>query len=154
MDLAKFVKEKYGIDLPSAPKPGGIYSPIRRVGNLVYLSGQTSTIDGVLQYKGRVDEDLSVEEGQKAAQLCALNLLAVLNDYLDGHIERVKQIVQLVGFVRSSKDFTMQPQVVNGASQVFHDVFGDSGLAARIALGTNELPGGAPVEVLVIAEIE
>ena len=154
MDIKKFVIEKYGMELPPAPTPGGIYSPVRQVGNLLYLSGQTPTINGVLEYKGKVDRDLSVEEGQKAARLCALNLIAVLNDYLDGHLERVKQIVQLVGFVRSSEDFAMQPQVINGASQVFFDVFGNDGLASRLAIGTNELPGGAPVEVLLTVEIK
>ncbi len=154
MSIEQILKDKYDLKIPMPPKPGGVYSPIRQTGNLLYVSGQTPSVDGKLQYEGVVGKDLSVEEAQQAARVCALNLLAVLNDYLGGDLTRVKQLVQLVGFVRSAEGFGSQPQVINGASQLFADIFGDSGLASRIALGTSELPGGAPVEIMIIVEIQ
>lgn len=154
MDVETIIREKYGCTLPDAPKPGGIYSPVCPAGNLLFLSGQTSTVNGELKYKGIVGKDFTVEQGQDAARICAFNLLAALKGYLDGDLDRVKRIVQLIGFVRSSEGFSSQPQVINGASQVFLDIFGENGLPARIALGTNELPGGAPVEVMIIVELK
>lgn len=154
MDIEKRLKEKYGVELPDPPKPGGIYSPVVQTGNLLFLSGQTPTINGNLKYKGIVGQDYSIEEGQEAAKICALNLLSALKSWLNGDFSRVKQIVQLIGFVRSAEGFGAQPQVINGASQLFADLFGEAGLPARIALGTNELPGGAPVEVMIVVEIQ
>jgi endoribonuclease L-PSP len=154
MDIDAIIRVKYGVELPDPPKPGGIYSPVCPAGNLLFLSGQTSTRNGELQYRGIVGKDYTIEQGQDAARICALNLLAALKGYLDGDLSRVKRVVQLIGFVRSAEGFGAQPQVVNGASQVFLDVFGENGLPARIALGTNELPGGAPVEVMIIVEVE
>lgn len=154
MDIEAIIWEKYGVELPDPPKPGGIYSPVCPAGNLLFLSGQTPTVNGTLRYSGVVGEDCTIEDGQDAARICAFNLLAALKGYLNGELSRVKRLVQLVGFVRSAEDFTAQPQVINGASQVFLDVFGENGLPARIALGTNQLPGGAPVEVMITVEIE
>ena len=154
MSIESILEEKYGMKIPDTPKPGGIYSPVRRVGNLLYLSGQTPTVNGVLAYTGVVGRDLSIEDGQKASQLCALNLLAALKSYLEGDLSRVRKIVQLVGYVRSAENFGAQPQVINGASQIFADLYGQAGLASRLALGTSELPGGAPVEVMIVVEID
>lgn len=153
MNADQIIKEKYGVEIPAPSKPGGIYSPVCPAGNLLFLSGQTATVNGELKYRGVVGKDYSVEEGQEAARLCAFNLLAALKDYLNGDLSKVKRIVQLVGVVRSAEGFSAQPQVINGASQVFLDVFGENGLPARIAFGTNELPGGSAVEVMIIAEV-
>lgn len=154
MDIEKILLEKYNITIPNAPTPGGVYSPARQVGNLLYLSGQTPTENSVLRYIGSVGDEFEIEEGQAAARMCALNLLSVLKSYLNGDFSRVKQIVQLIGYVRSAEGFGSQPQVINGASQLFVDIFGEAGCASRLALGTNELPGGAPVEVMIIVEIQ
>lgn len=153
MDIDAIIRVKYGVELPDPPKPGGIYSPVCPAGNLLFLSGQTSTRNGELQYRGIVGKDYTIEQGQDAARICALTFWRH-DGYLDGDLSRVKRVVQLIGFVRSAEGFGAQPQVVNGASQVFLDVFGENGLPARIALGTNELPGGAPVEVMIIVEVE
>lgn len=152
MSPEQILREKYGLTLPPPPAPGGIYSPVRRVGNLLYLSGQTCTENSVPKYIGTIGGNLTVEEGQAAAQLCALNLLSALKAALNGDLSRVKQIVQLVGYVRSAPNFGAQPQVINGASQLLKDLFGEAGLASRLALGTNELPGGAAVEIMLVVE--
>lgn len=153
MDIERILLEKYNATIPAAPMPGGIYSPARQVGNLLYLSGQTPTENGILRYVGSVGDQLEIEAGQAAARMCALNLLAVLKSYLNGDFSRVKQVVQLIGYVRSAEGFGAQPQVINGASQLFIDIFGEAGRASRLALGTSELPGGAPVEVMIVVEI-
>ncbi|BFJ85548.1 RidA family protein [Ruthenibacterium sp. CLA-JM-H11] len=153
MNAEQILKEKYGLEIPAPPKPGGIYSPACRTGNLLYLSGQTCTENGVPKFTGTVGDTLTIEEGQKAAQLCALNLLSVLKAALDQDLSRVRRIVQLIGFVRCQPDFCDQPQVINGASQLFKDLFGEDGMPSRMALGTNALPGGAAVEILLVVEI-
>ena len=154
MDVKEILKTKYNLEMPNPPKPIGVYRPFARVGNVLYLSGQTSTRDGQLIYKGVVGKDYTVEEAQVAARICALNLLAVLNDCLEGELSRVKQIVQMVGYVRSAEGFGEQPAVINGAAQLFADIYGEAGIPSRLALGTNELPGGAPVEVMIVAELK
>lgn len=145
--------EEMGLTLPEAPKPGGVYVPSKRVGDLIYISGQTPTIAGKHQVVGVLGEDLTVEDGQKAAQICALNILSVLKAEL-GDLDKVKQFVQVIGFVRSGKGFGKQPQVINGASELFRDLYGDAGLATRLAIGTNEIPGGAAVEILAVVQAE
>ena len=154
MDVKELLKSKYGLELPNPPKPIGVYRPISQVGNVLYLSGQTSTRDGQLLYKGVVGKDYTVEEAQVAARICALNLLAVLYEYLEGDLSQVKQVVQMVGYVRSAEGFGDQPAVINGAAQLFVDVYGEAGIPSRLALGTNELPGGAPVEVMAVVELK
>lgn len=145
--------KEMGLQLPGVAQPGGLYAFTRRVGNLVYVSGQTPDIDSVLQYEGVVGADMSVETAQKAAQLAALNILAVLKVEL-GDLDRIEQFVQLMGYVRSAPGFGDQPKVINGASQVFKDLWGDKGVGTRVALGTNELPEGSPVEILAIVQIK
>lgn len=151
--VEEVLRIKYGYELPNAPTPIAVYRPAVQTGKLLYLSGQTSTKDGELLYSGVVGRDYTVEQGYKAAQIAAINLLAVIRDCLDGDFSRVKKIVQLIGYVRSAEGFADQPAVVNGASQLFADVFGEAGIGSRLALGTNELPGGAPVEVMLIVEL-
>ena len=154
MNVETILMENYGLTLPVPPKPVALYKPVRQAGNLLFLAGQTATIDGKLLHPGVLGSTLSVEEGILSARLAALNLLAVLNEYLDGALERVSQIVQLTGYIRSAPGFGAQPAVLNGASELFYTVFGDNGIAARAALGTNELPGGASVEVMAVVELK
>lgn len=141
-----------GLELPPVADPAGLYVYTRRVGNLVYVSGQTPDINSVLQIKGVVGETLSLEEGKKAAKLSALNVLSVLKREL-GDLDRVKQFVHLTGFVRCAKDFEDHPQVINGASELFRDLYGEAGVGTRIALGAYELPEGAATEITTIVEV-
>lgn len=144
---------KLGIELPPAPKPVGLYKPIVVVGNVAYLSGHGPLkSDGTL-IQGRLGDGMSIEDGQAAARQTALAMLATLRFAL-GTLDRVTRVVKLLGFVRSTDAFDQQPQVINGCSQLFADVFGpDQGIGARSALGTNSLPGGIAVEIEGIFEI-
>ncbi|MCA9156711.1 MAG: RidA family protein [Planctomycetales bacterium] len=144
---------KLGIELPPAPKPVGLYKPIVVVGNVAYLSGHGPLkSDGTL-IQGRLGDDMSIEQGQAAARQTAMAMLATLRFSL-GTLDRVTRVVKLLGLVRSTDAFDQQPQVINGCSQLFADVFGpDQGIGARSAMGTNSLPGGIAVEIEGIFEI-
>jgi len=144
---------KLGIELPPAPKPVGLYKPIVVVGNVAYLSGHGPLkSDGTL-IQGRLGDGMNIEQGQAAARQTAMAMLATLRFSL-GTLDRVTRVVKLLGLVRSTDDFDQQPQVVNGCSQLFADVFGpDQGIGARSAMGTNSLPGGIAVEIEGIFEI-
>ena len=142
-----------GIDLPAAPSPAANYVPFVRSGALLFISGQVPVEDGRLPYVGVVGKDISLEQGQAAARLCAINILAQAKAALDGDLDRVKRCVRLGGFVRSSADFTEQPEVVNGASNLMVEAFGEAGKHARAAVGTNALPRGVAVEVEAIFEV-
>lgn len=144
---------KLGIELPPAPKPVGLYKPVVVVGNLAYLSGHGPLrSDGTL-IKGRLGDDMDLEGGQAAARQTALAMLATLKFAL-GSLDRVTRVIKLLGLVLSVDAFDQQPQVINGCSQLFADVFGpDQGIGARSALGTNSLPGGIAVEIEGIFEI-
>lgn len=152
MTVEEILKEKYNLEIPAPAKPAGLYTPVVQTGNLVYVSGQTPIRDGKLLFKGKVGRELTVEQGQEAARYAALNCLALLKAYL-GDLGKVKRFVQVLGFVRSAEDFGDQPAVMNGASRLILDLFGERGAHTRLALGTNELPGGAPVEVTFIVEV-
>lgn len=152
MFFERTLEEKYGLNFPKPPTPGGLYTPVVQTGNLIFVSGQTPMRDGKLLVKGKLGQDLTVEQGQEAAQYAALNCLALLKAYV-GDLNEVKQFVQVLGYVRSAKDFGDQPAVMNGASQLIMDLFGERGKHTRLALGTNELPGGAPVEVTFVVEV-
>ena len=140
-----------GIELPQLPPPRFAYLPGRVLGDTVYVSGQTPTVDGELVHRGRCDEDVDVDTGKQAARLAAINLLAEL-DAVAG-LDNVVQIVKLNGYVASSDGFTDQPAVVNGASELLVEVLGEAGRHARAAVGVAWLPGGAPVEVELIAQL-
>ena len=140
-----------GFKLPEAPKPGGVYTPWRQVGDLIYISGQTPTIEGVHQVVGVVGGDLTPEDGRRAAEICALNVLSILKSCL-GDLDRVKQFIQVIGYVRSAPGFGDQPMVINGASELFRELYGEAGLATRLAIGANEIPGGAAVEILAVVQ--
>jgi enamine deaminase RidA (YjgF/YER057c/UK114 family) len=141
-----------GLDLPTAPVPVASYVTVRRVGDLAFASGQTPTRDGSLTICGKLGREVSVEDGQRAAELAVLNCLAALAQEL-GSLDRIATVVKLTGYVASAEGFGEQPVVVNGASALLERVFGDAGRHARAALGVAELPGGAPVEVELIVQV-
>lgn len=140
-----------GITLPSVPPVAGAYVPAVRTGSLVYTAGQIPFVDGKVAATGKVGAEISVEQAKDLARVCALNALAAV-DALVG-IDSVVRVVKIVGFVASAPGFTGQPQVVNGASELFGEVFGDAGQHARSAVGVAELPLGVPVEVELIVEV-
>ena len=142
-----------GIELPEAPAPVANYMPYVKTGNLVVLSGQVTIWNGELKYIGKIGEDLSVEQGAEAARMCALNLIAQVRAACDGDLDRVKRVVRLGAFVNAVPDFTEHPQVVNGASDLMVEVFGDRGRCARTNAGST-LPLGFAVEIDGIFEIE
>ena len=141
------------IKLPPPPPLAGIYKPVKQIGNLLYVSGQGPTENGIPLVTGKVGKERSIEEGQHAARLCGLNALSNLHRYL-GDLNKIKSVVKMLAFVASAEGFDRQPEVINGASQLFLDIFGEErGIGARSALGTNELPGGITVEIEFIFEI-
>jgi enamine deaminase RidA (YjgF/YER057c/UK114 family) len=148
--IAARLKE-LGIELAEPPKPVAAYVPFVITGGLIFVSGQVSALPSGVRYTGKVGFDLTVEQGHAAARLCGLNILAQLNAALDGDLDRVTRIVKLGGFVNCPDGFTQQPQVVNGASDLMVDVFGDAGRHARAAVGANALPLGMAVEVDAVA---
>jgi enamine deaminase RidA (YjgF/YER057c/UK114 family) len=140
-----------GIVVPTLPPPAFAYVPAMRTGNLVYASGQTPTVDGVLQVRGKLGGGVSIDEGRSAARLAALNCVAEVRGLL-GSLDRVARVVRLTGYVACASGFDQQPAVMNGASELLEEVFGEAGRHARSAIGVAELPGGAPVEVELIVE--
>ena len=142
--------EEMGLELPEIPKPMANYMPAVRTGDLLFLSGH-----GPQQNipKGKVGKELTPEEGYEAAKSTALCLMSTIKNTI-GDLDKVKRVVKLVGFVNCSEDFLDQPKVVNGASDLFVEVFGDKGKHARAAVGMYQLPGGIPVEIEVVVEIE
>lgn len=140
-----------GLTLPTVVAPLAAYVPAVRTGNLVYTSGQLPMVDGQLSAQGKVGADVSAEDARDIARLCALNALAAV-DALVG-LDNVTRVVKVVGFVASAPGFNGQPGVVNGASQLLGDVFGEAGAHARSAVGVAELPLDAPVEVELIVEV-
>lgn len=151
MDVYKNLKE-HGIELPQQLPAAGLYKAVNQAGSLLFISGQGSMVNGE-KTTGRVGIDKTVEEGAAAARICAINTLAALEAYL-GDLNKVKRCVKILGFVAGSDDFHDQAQVINGASQVFIDAFGEEGRHARSAIGTNSLPLGLTVEVESIFEIK
>ena len=141
-----------GLSLPQAAAPVAAYVPVVEAGGLLHVSGQLPFVDGKV-VTGRLGDDVSLEAGQKAAQACALMLVAQLRAHLGG-LTRVKRVVKLGVFVNSTPDFTDQPKVANGASELIVALFGDAGKHARSAVGVAALPLGAAVEVDAIVEVE
>jgi len=145
--------EQLGITLPPAPEPVASYVPAVIAGNLIYVSGQIPIREKNLMYEGIVGKDVSLEQAREAARLCIINVLAVIKKEL-GTLYRIKKIVRLSGYVASTPDFTQQPAVINGASDLLVEVFGDTvGKHSRIAVGVASLPLNAPVEIDLIAEV-
>ena len=144
--------KRQGIVLPDAPPPAANYIPYVKIDKLVFVSGQVSQNENRL-IKGVLGEDLNVEEGYNAARLCAISLLAQLKSAVDGDLNKVTKVVKLGGFVNSAPDFTEQPSVINGASDLLVELFGEKGRHARTAVGAN-LPLGVAVEIDGIFEVE
>ncbi|MBY0511510.1 MAG: RidA family protein [Rhodospirillaceae bacterium] len=142
-----------GLTLPQASAPVANYVPYVRTGNLVFVSGQLPLQDGAVKYTGLVGGDVSADDGYQAAKLCALNLIAQVKAACDGDLDRVKRVVKLTGFVAAGAQFTDQPKVINGASDLMVEVFGDAGRHSRAAVGAPSLPRGAAVEVEAVFEV-
>ena len=143
--------KELGITLPAPRAPMANYVPARRVGNLIYTAGQISGT-AEREVKGKLGQELTLEQGREAAQLSALNCLAALLTVIDS-LDSVKQIVRVGAFVNSAAGFDQQPAVANGASDLFVQIFGDAGRHSRTAVGVNELPAGYSVEVELVAEV-
>lgn len=142
-----------GYEVPEAAIPVAEYVPAKRVGDLVYISGQGPIRDGKPVFRGRVGAEVTPEQAYQAAQMSALNALAALKSLL-GSLDQVLEIVHVRGFVNSAPGFFAQPQVMNGASEFLVNVFGDRGRHARAALGTSVLPDDIPVEVEMIVRVQ
>lgn len=145
--------EKMGLSLPPFSAPKAAYTPTVRVGNLVFVSGQGVTREGKELMVGHVGAEITLEQAQEGARICALNALSVLKHTL-GDLDLIKRIVKVQGFVNSAPGFDKQPWVINGFSELMQDLFGENGRHARTAVSCNELPFGTPVEVEMIVEIE
>lgn len=152
MSIQNTLKE-LGIELPIPNPPVANYVPFVKTGNLISISGQVS-MGATVSYTGKVGQDVTVEEGAKAARLCAINILSQLSAALDGDLERVVRIVRLGGFVNCVDGFGNQPEVINGASDLMVAVFGDKGRHSRAAVGVNALPRNVAVEIDALIEVK
>jgi len=141
-----------GITLPSPPAPAGSYVPVVISHGFAFVAGQIPLEGGQVKFKGKVDSDISIEAGQQAARLCTINALAQLRSAL-GSLDRIKRVVKVTGFVSSDPSFADQTKVINGASDLLVQVFGDAGMHARAAVGVSNLPLDSAVEVEFIVEI-
>lgn len=146
--------KELGIALPTPAKPIANYVPWVITGKLAFISGQGALRDGKLEYLGRVGDTVSDDDAVQSARLCAVNIIAQLKDACGGDLDRVKRIVKLVGFVNSTPDYKDHPKILNGASNLMVDVFGDKGRHARSAVGSPSLPLSLSVEVEAVAELE
>lgn len=142
-----------GIKLPAVPAPVAAYVPAVRVCHLIFTSGQLPMVDGKLKYAGQLGKDLTVEQGYDAARICCLNALAAVHS-LAGDLDNIEQVVKLTGWVASTDDFTDQPKVMNGASELVAEIFGEAGKHARAAVAANTLPLGAAVEMEMIVKLK
>ena len=142
-----------GIELPIPSAPGANYVPFVRSGALLFLTGQLSQWNGERRFLGKLGREFGPEQGQQAARLCALNLIAHIRVALDGDLSRLSRCIRLTGYINSTPDFTGQSQVMNGASDLFVQVFGDAGRHTRIAIGVAALPYDVAVEVEGIFEV-
>jgi enamine deaminase RidA (YjgF/YER057c/UK114 family) len=145
--------KELGITLPEPPAPVASYVPYVVSGNLVFVSGQITLSAEGLKYVGKVGADISLEDGKAAARLCAVNVIAQVKAACGGDLDRVKRCVKVGVFVNAVPDFTQHPEVANGASDLFQDVFGDAGKHARAAVGAGSLPRGVAAEVEAVFEI-
>jgi enamine deaminase RidA (YjgF/YER057c/UK114 family) len=141
------------INLPEIPKPVAAYIPAKQSGNLVFTAGQLPMVNGELISKGLLGQDVEIEDAKNAAKICTLNGLAAIKGVI-GDLDRIKQIVRVVGYVASDPTFTQQPAVVNGASELLLEIFGENGKHARSAVGMAVLPLNASVEIELTVEIE
>ncbi|WP_268543225.1 RidA family protein [Candidatus Nitrosotenuis cloacae] len=144
--------KELGITLPVPPKPAGSYIPVVRSGNLAFVSGQIPMQDGKVVFTGKVPTERTVDEARQAAKLCAVNILAQLKANI-GSLDKVSKIVRVSGFVNSAQDFTEHPKIINAASDLFFEIFGENGKHSRIAVGVSSLPLNSTVEIDMTVEI-
>ena len=142
-----------GIEIPVPGKPAAAYEPGVLIDGYVYVSGQLPMVDGTLSLAGVVGEDVSLEQAYEAARICAINGLGVVKS-LVGSLDRVERVIKVEGFVNSPQSYGMQPKVINGASELLGEIFGDAGKHARFAIGTSGLPLGAAVEVSMVVKVK
>ena len=153
MKVEQKLKE-LGLELPNNPvNPASKILPYRRTGNVVYLSGHGPARGGVNQYIGKLGREFTTQEGHEAARLTMLNLLESLQKCI-GDLDKVRQVVKLLGMVNSTPEFTEQPAVINGATELLIELYGEAGKHARSAVGMAQLPGGMAVEIEMIVEVE
>ena len=145
--------KQLGFEVPEVAKPLAAYIPAKQVGNLVMTSGQVPLVKGVIKYAGKVGKELTEEEGQLAAQVCALNCFAAIKGVI-GNLDKIVEVVKLTVFVASAENFTAQPKVANGASELIGKIFGDAGKHVRSAVGVTSLPLNAAVEIEMIVRVE
>ncbi len=152
MNIEEKISE-LGITLPELSKPLAAYVPAIKTDTWVFTAGQLPISNGELVFKGKIGKDISIEDGQNAARMCALNALSAIRGVI-GDLNRITQIIKVVGYVNSAPGFTQQPLVINGASEFLKEIFGDKGAHARSAVGVSELPLDAAVEVELIVSFE
>ena len=143
-----------GLNIPELPKALANYVPYKIVGKTMYISGQAPVQNGELIYKGKVGFDITIEDGIEAARLCVTNIIAAVKTGLEGDWSKLDSFVKLTGFVNCQDDFTDQPKIINGASDMLVDIFGDQGRHARVAIGSNALPLGIAVEIDAIVQLK
>ena len=143
-----------GLNIPDLPKALANYVPFKIIGKTIYISGQAPVHNGELIYKGKVGSDISIEEGIEAAKLCVINIIAALKTGLEGDWDKLDSFVKLTGFVNCQDNFTDQPKIINGASDMLVEIFGDQGRHARVAVGSNALPLGIAVEIDAIVQLK
>ena len=143
-----------GLNIPDLPKALANYVPYKLIGKTIYISGQAPVQNGELIYKGKVGSDISIEEGIEAAKLCVINIIAALKTGLEGDWDKLDSFVKLTGFVNCQDNFTDQPKIINGASDMLVEIFGDQGRHARVAVGSNALPLGIAVEIDSIVQLK
>ena len=143
-----------GLNIPDLPKALANYVPYKIIGKTIYISGQDPVQNGELIYKGKVGSDISIEEGIEAAKLCVINIIAALKTGLEGDWDKLDSFVKLTGFVNCQDNFTDQPKIINGASDMLVEIFGDQGRHARVAVGSNALPLGIAVEIDAIVQLK
>ncbi len=142
-----------GLSLPEAPKPVAAYIPAKKTGNVIFTAGQLPMVNGELISKGLLGQDVEIEQAYKAARICTLNALAAIKGLI-GDLDQIQQIVRVVGYVASVPTFTQQPAVVNGASELLLEIFGENGKHARSAVGMAVLPMNASVEIELTVEVK
>ena len=139
--------------LPEAPDPVGAYVAYKKAGNLLFISGQLPISSGGKMIKGKIGKDLNLEDGKAASKLCVINILSQVKKALNGDLNKVKNCIKITGYVNSTNEFIDQPKVINPASEILSNVFGDNGKHARAAVSANSLPLNAAVEIEAIFEI-
>jgi enamine deaminase RidA (YjgF/YER057c/UK114 family) len=140
------------IELPDYPKPAAVYVPAVLVDNIIYVSGQTPKNGDKLLYKGKVGSELSIEDGVKAAEICVIRCISAIKSVV-GDLDKVERVIKLTGYVNCHGDFEKQSLVIDGASKLLEKIFGEKGKHARVAIGSNALPGNAAVEIEMVVKV-